>query len=489
MSGVQIYHSKRFSRCKRHSTIFGAPWPSRMPLWTPPFPSPSPEPTPREVLGSKRHLTCDHHSNERAAKRLRSDAGYSEGILDNKHLTKQDLKRLRKNERRRIARAKAREEREAVRRALGSNKEGVIEIDDAESAESSDEDERVTLQTVLRSWEEGFSLLDRTVQARQCSSLFTMKRTPDLLSRRFWMRLSWGCRTSDVGNPPEDPTDGVSEGGSNSGFSSDAEDDNDSFLVARVNGIDSRPSSFACRKRNLHMYPSAVWTVEANPKNEGHLTRTKARITYQSSSGTHKSCRLKQKSVLQQQLTEGTRSCPSQTLADPMLGQARSMLGQLTYDDGACYEGSEDRLDICKDLTRFWSSRKEKEPPDPSGWSFHTPYVPREVHRGELSEECTLEETCQPEAELLPGVRVERASNTRRRLSLKIGEPPWYGANEATSENHRDKTGSDDLSERKTGCEYPSLEGKLEFRTSFGFEPPSREEVEVGLKGAQWKES
>jgi len=118
---------------------------------------------------------------------------------------------------------------------------------------------------------------------------------------------------------------------------------------------------------------------------------------------------------------------------------------------------------------------------------------------GDLSEdELSLGEVCKFDSESFPEPSAEPLNKARKRSSLKMGgrtaEPPWYGkargkAHEASSGKSRDRTASVDLLDRKTGCEYPSLETKLELRTSLGFEPPSRDMVEVGLKGARWMES
>jgi hypothetical protein len=442
----------------------------------------------------KRPLDADEVS-ERSPKRRRPD-GWDGNSLNNRRLSKQDLKRERKNERRRFARARARGEHDNVSPFRARS---IISIEDEE--DSTDEEETTTLQGVIHSWEDdAFTLLDRTAQSGRCASFCEMKRTPDVLARRFWMKLSHLHSTAEG----EDyrPRARIDPGSVQASSSLDpscaeiAKVDLMPSFDAWTRSLDIRPSEYARRMMRVKLGFQERPTIDKAQFTDDRR-RSEVKTVYRSGASSQKSVRAKNKMLVGMQAVEAIGPSSAQQLAvlvDDELGQSFPTLGQVTYSDREGYEAAGDRTPMCKEH----NSRSREEIPDPSSWSFHIPYD-LDVNIHDSGEEVNMESELPTEESCICGLnsvtddagRVYRPERSTLRIPKLAAEPPWRQGRtqeecEALSEIPPDKTASADFLDPSQGCEYPSQGIPLRFRLSLGFE--LRESIEHELKGARWSE-
>jgi len=435
---------------------------------------------------------------DRSPKRRRQD-GWDGGTSSNRKLSRRALRRERKNERRRLARAKARRESENASPSRARSR-SIISISDDES-DTSDDEEAVTLKGVVNSWEnDTFPLLDHRLQSGRCARICQMKRTPDVLAKRFWMKLSnsyshnvTGC-DSRISSEPESIQSSNNLTASSEEFADiDLLPDLESW--ARI--TDNHPSGFARRMLSVKLGLQEKYTSDDFQSINGCRQRSEVKAVYHSVASAHKSIRTKNKSFANMQAAELTRSSSQQAvpLVDDAIGQSLPLLGQVTYNDKESYEAAEDRMPMCEEHI----ARRSDEFPDPSSWPFHIPYAPETNTRdaeemGMEKAEPDIEDSCNCELNSDAVQRAGRACRPERstlRISKISAEPPWLAGgsrkeHEASSENLPDKTGSADSMNPIFGCEYPSQGFSVRFRPSLGFEPT--ESIEPELKGARWSE-
>jgi hypothetical protein len=429
--------------------------------------------------------------SERPLKRPRSDVGGDLDTLNgHRRLTEQDLRRQRKNERRRLARARAREERMNAVDSASSSRARANMVNEVDKEEFQSDEDGVTLQSVIYSWEDGgFTLLDGSIQSRRCSSLFEMKRTPDVLAKRFWMRLS---QSNCLGEREEvSPLPSESPCSSESSFSEQSED---SFYPTQSN-VDVCPSAFARRRMSRYIGLLRSTTAAMSlPQDEMPRGSDSVKATYRSGFSLQKSSRAKNKltTVPTPEATLNTSTQQLAALVDQGLGQNSFQIGQITYSDEAIYEAAEDRFPMCRDWSVFLSGIYNQIQ-DPSTWSFHIPYSPRgvEFDLGEAlsGEEMSKdEEVCRCDLNYLPNFQ-----RAKRRSSLTVcklaADPPWSQGrivekDRVTSANLPGNADSADLVEPSFGCEYPSLGSPLQLQSSIA--PLLRDSVKLELKVAHW---
>jgi hypothetical protein len=186
-----------YKRCKRHFVIFGSRWPSRVPPVLPvlrsPSPGSSPEPSPRRkrsllAMHFDRGLRQSPEQEEFSAKRSRRPSNtVIDEFQDGRRLSKQEIRRLRKNQRRREARAKARAARLTN---LAPWHKRPCNMNDATLEEALQGDHTELLSEILRaqrsSWHKNMGQSRPVARQRFMS-------TPEALSAKSWMLLNCCC--------------------------------------------------------------------------------------------------------------------------------------------------------------------------------------------------------------------------------------------------------------------------------------------------------